>query len=149
MSFVNFNENDSGLLSRNEREELEAMRARVYRPIMGAGVGVDDQPYGVIIRALIPPAAKNGYYPCRVQQDGGSDGGSASVASWTYTVRDYFSYQTLIVNAPQVKNRPFGKMTYGTGSQTVGVAFFGTATVELWDANEVPTVKVCGTVGTA
>lgn len=106
-------------------------------------ISLDDAELAAEDEDAIPPAPS--MYPVRVQKDGGADGGTASVATWTYTLRDASSFATIITSATQNMPRPYGAMTYQPGSTGFGVAFLLGGTVFLWNAGEVPTIVVCGT----
>jgi len=99
-------------------------------------------------RVFVPPAAPHGdvsggvdnLFPVIIAKDGGSDGGSSTRATWTYTV-DNIDGDELATAVAVAKPRPLGPLHYGDeiASPAYGTAFYNSAgTLLLWDAGEVP-----------
>jgi hypothetical protein len=99
-------------------------------------------------RVFVPPAAPHGdvsggvdnLFPVIIAKDGGSDGGSSTRATWTYTV-DNIDGDELATAVAVAKPRPIGPLHYGDeiASPAYGTAFYNSAgTLLLWDAGEVP-----------
>jgi hypothetical protein len=81
--------------------------------------------------------------PVRVEKDGGSNGTATSAASYTYTVRDFASGNTLATNAAQVHPRAYGAVDYQAGTNGVGLAYQSGTSVALYLAGEVPQTGPC------
>jgi hypothetical protein len=134
------------LLSDKDAAELRRIRTKIDTL---RGDGVTNNPTSIVItqpreRDRLPRRLTSGLFAVRVEQTGGSDGTSSTAASWTYTVRDVSSTVTLGTVVAVARPRPNGLMTYQSGSDGFGVAFYDDdGTLKLWDAGEVPTTGAC------
>jgi hypothetical protein len=84
-----------------------------------------------------------GMFPVYVEKDGGSNGNASAAASYTYTVRDFDSFEVLASNVAQVHPRAYGAVDYQAGTNGVGVAYQSGTSVALYLAGEVPQVSTC------
>lgn len=89
------------------------------------------------------PGDSNNLFPVLVEKDGGSDGSASAAATWTYTIRDIGGTTTIATAKGQTRPRPYGMMTYQSGSNGYGIAFRSGTNTLLWDAGEVPTIVSC------
>lgn len=89
--------------------------------------------------ALLPKFVDNLFIADITWDGGGSDGTTATRASWTYTVKRLGV--TVATGVQPERNRPIGSMIQGDlvpGSTKHGLCFYGSdGTVHLWDAGEV------------
>jgi hypothetical protein len=120
------------------------------------GTGVTNTPDGATIlipspRTQPPPATPRGLFLVKVEKTGGANATSPSTkATWSYTVRTVdwtgsgtsADYELATATMPS-KPRPFGPMTFQTGSQGYGVGQFIEGSFLLWDAGEVEEVEAC------
>jgi hypothetical protein len=112
---------------------------------VGKVIGVENPASGTVMRRVVaisvPVTVPT--FPVRVEKDGGSNGTATSVASYTYTVRDFASGLTLATNAAQVHPRAYGAVDFQAGTNGVGIAYQSGTSVALYLAGEVPQVSTC------
>jgi hypothetical protein len=125
---------------------LNDIAQSVVRRITGSG--------GIIVRRVggnavlsIDAAAlrqRRAMFPVKIAYDGGDDGTGTTAAAYTYTVTSLGGTE-LGTGISVVKPRPNGSMTYQTGDDAYGVAFYDGTDLKLWDAGELPGTTECAT----
>lgn len=77
-------------------------------------------------------------FPVELATDGGADGDAENPASYTYTVTDYFTGDSLGTGVSPSHQRPNGS----TLAALTGDAFWDGETLILWRTDEVPVLFV-------
>jgi hypothetical protein len=123
----------------SERGELETVATGGGAKVLWKETGTGTGKWALV---LLGEGGGDKMFPVWVVKDGGSDGNSTTVASYTYTVKTADQAITLGSTVAVTRPRPYGKVTY-YASGGYGLAFFDGTTLKLWDAGEIPTVGVC------
>lgn len=115
---------------------------RTFRVSFGEGIRYESNENGTLAWVERQDVTA-GFFAVQVEKDGGTDGDATTKATYTYTVRS-LSGVTLGTLVPQTRPRPYGEMTFQTGDEGYGIAFYAAdGSLKLFDAGEVQTTYSC------